>query len=518
METNWGNGKKEQNGDRIINLPDPILHQILSSIDMKCVVQMSILSRRLRDLWTYLPYLNFDHELFPIEGNNKKEYFMDFVDRVIFARNGATIQKFQLFGGSYCDFDRIDSWVGVAVRCKVQELHLNFSTRRPVLMLPHSLFTCKSLTVLKFNLGSDSNRPELILPDSSALTGLKTLHLGSFSLVDGELAGKFFSSCPVLETLIITNCSLLTTTKDLHISALQLKKLVIEISVEDYEGFGHIQIFNGPVGCKIKISAPNLTSFRCRDYMARDYTIENICFPYNADMDLILKNQLDNELTALLSDSNELLSESKEIHAKYVVDWLGRFYDVKALSLSSLFIWVISDVRGIIEKGLPAPFFDLRYLKVKTTLYAVTIRGILYLLPRCPCIESLVFEIAGKNYRLSQIYQSWDEAKLNIPAKHYWESLFPSQCSLNHLKSLEIWNLFGYMHEVVLLKFLLKNAPVLERLTIHPSDEWKYDEDNRLVEFGKELQTFPRASPSVKTLLLSPRSKPRPCVHRTANE
>ncbi|KAJ4969724.1 hypothetical protein NE237_002823 [Protea cynaroides] len=121
--------------------------------------------------------------------------------------------------------------------------------------------------------------------------------------------------------------------KDLHISSLLLKKLVIEISVEDHKSFYHIQDFNGPTVCKIKICAPNLTSFRCRNNMARDYVLENICSPYNADIDVLLENHLDNELTTLPS-------ESREEHAKYVVDWLRRLYDVKALSLSSMFIWV----------------------------------------------------------------------------------------------------------------------------------------------------------------------------------
>ncbi|KAJ4979995.1 hypothetical protein NE237_010775 [Protea cynaroides] len=120
--------------------------------------------------------------------------------------------------------------------------------------------------------------------------------------------------------------------KDLHISSLLLKKLVIEISVEDHKSFDHIQDFNGPTVCKIKICAPNLTSFRCRNNMARDYVLENICSPYNADIDVFLENHLDSELTTLPS-------ESREEHAKYVVDWLRRLYDVKALSLSSMFIW-----------------------------------------------------------------------------------------------------------------------------------------------------------------------------------
>ncbi|KAJ4982065.1 hypothetical protein NE237_032902 [Protea cynaroides] len=273
-------------------------------------------------------------------------------------------------------------------------------------MLPHLLFTCKSLRVLKLDLGSNSKRPQLILPDSSALTGLKTLHLGSFSLVDGELAGKFFSSRPVLEKLMITNCNLMTM-KDLHISSLLLKKLVIEISVEDHKSFDHIQDFNGPT----------------------------------VYIDLFLENHLDNELTTLPS-------ESREEHAKYVVDWLRRLYDVKALSLSSMFIWSLET--GLFFCSGPAKVLagnsfqvciwnlwlsNVLYLKMKTRLHTDSICGLLYLLKRCPGVESLVFEIAGKKYLLSPIYQSWDEAKLNIPTKLYWESLFPlnARCIISSL-------------------------------------------------------------------------------------
>lgn len=46
--------------DRISILPDVLLHQIPVLIDLKEVVQTSILSKRWRHLWATLPIPNFD--------------------------------------------------------------------------------------------------------------------------------------------------------------------------------------------------------------------------------------------------------------------------------------------------------------------------------------------------------------------------------------------------------------------------------------------------------------------------
>ncbi|XWS59182.1 hypothetical protein CRYUN_Cryun08bG0099800 [Craigia yunnanensis] len=50
--------------DRLSDLPDCLIHHILSLIDIKSAVQTCILSRRWNNLCTSLPKLNFDSQSF----------------------------------------------------------------------------------------------------------------------------------------------------------------------------------------------------------------------------------------------------------------------------------------------------------------------------------------------------------------------------------------------------------------------------------------------------------------------
>lgn len=50
--------------DRISDLPDDIIYYIFSFLDMKDVIQTTILSRKWKNTWTRVPHLNFDGNLF----------------------------------------------------------------------------------------------------------------------------------------------------------------------------------------------------------------------------------------------------------------------------------------------------------------------------------------------------------------------------------------------------------------------------------------------------------------------
>ncbi|PIA57988.1 hypothetical protein AQUCO_00500132v1 [Aquilegia coerulea] len=120
--------KSIENPDKLSSLPEPILHHILSFLDMKHVVQTSILSTRWRYLWVSLPFLSFDHAVFlrclescsPIYPYKK---FVDFVDQVLFHRNNSIIQKFKL-KDDCCFPTHMDSWIRVAVWRNVEQIHL----------------------------------------------------------------------------------------------------------------------------------------------------------------------------------------------------------------------------------------------------------------------------------------------------------------------------------------------------------------------------------------------------------
>ncbi|KAI3713746.1 hypothetical protein L1987_72332 [Smallanthus sonchifolius] len=79
-----GHGKRRMNveGDRISDLPDDLIHKILSFIDIRDAIGTSVLSSRWRFIWTSKPYLNFSSENF-----DKLSKFSEFVTHVLSRRN-----------------------------------------------------------------------------------------------------------------------------------------------------------------------------------------------------------------------------------------------------------------------------------------------------------------------------------------------------------------------------------------------------------------------------------------------
>ncbi|CAL1375730.1 unnamed protein product [Linum trigynum] len=69
--------------DRLSDLPDEVLHFILSCVDSESAVRSGILSNRWRSLWKTVPVLNFDGESF----NDDEQSFKRHVDRFLYLRS-----------------------------------------------------------------------------------------------------------------------------------------------------------------------------------------------------------------------------------------------------------------------------------------------------------------------------------------------------------------------------------------------------------------------------------------------
>ncbi|CAM0942707.1 unnamed protein product [Alopecurus aequalis] len=73
-------GKRRRVDDRLSNLPDCLLHNILSSLGSQQAVQTSRLSRRWRHLWRHVPCAYIDEREFAVD---KWERFEDFTDHIL---------------------------------------------------------------------------------------------------------------------------------------------------------------------------------------------------------------------------------------------------------------------------------------------------------------------------------------------------------------------------------------------------------------------------------------------------
>ncbi|KAK6804297.1 hypothetical protein RDI58_002081 [Solanum bulbocastanum] len=153
--------------DRISSLPDDVLHNILSSLFIFDVVQLSVLSKRWRYVWTMLPYLHFDIDKFYSQRIQRycdfviAGRFEDFINWVLISQGDTyklyqlCIVQFLLCFDNLFDEATILRWINhVTTRRNVQELVLKFRLGK-AFELPYCLVTCQSLQVLKLHLSGD---------------------------------------------------------------------------------------------------------------------------------------------------------------------------------------------------------------------------------------------------------------------------------------------------------------------------------------------------------------------------
>lgn len=185
--------------DRISDLPDALIHHILSFRDMTYAIDTSYLSRRWRNVWKSLPILNLDSFRFLRnyeEGERWLAGFLDFVDRVLLFRDDSDIRRFELdlLKGEYkdcpkCDIitGRVHTWMHALVRRNIQEVSIGIYLDMSLFIhIPQCLLNCKSLTSLELVM-KGKHRSAVILPKYSMhLPSLKSLVLKSLAVFEVE--------------------------------------------------------------------------------------------------------------------------------------------------------------------------------------------------------------------------------------------------------------------------------------------------------------------------------------------
>ncbi|KAK9269655.1 hypothetical protein L1049_001433 [Liquidambar formosana] len=242
----------DEGEDRISNLPDSVLHHILSFLPTKYAVGTCILSKRWQFMWTSISNIDFCDFMFyscekkysfPLETTS----FSNCVERVLILRDASIIKKFRLRCFASIDASHVHTWISAAIRHGVQELEL--STHSTNIALPYCLFICESLTILKLGSGSI-----LKVPTSIYFPNLKTFHLDQVTFIDDLSTQKLFSNCPVLQELSLTEC-VWNNIKSTTIRVPSLKRLTI-----DYIPYCSVDVI---LDCEINVYAENLIYFNC---------------------------------------------------------------------------------------------------------------------------------------------------------------------------------------------------------------------------------------------------------------
>ncbi|KAF7078061.1 hypothetical protein CFC21_082542 [Triticum aestivum] len=233
--------------DRISELPDVLLHHVLSLLPVHEAVQTSVLARRWRYLWKHIPVLR-------LLGPNKKRFtsaedFDKFVNHLISLRGhlplvSCEIQAYPTSDDYAGEPDEplpniyFDSWIQYALLCKVQVLK-----------------------IIGDDVGAET---ELIVPlISQHLRSLEVHHV----LVEKDFVD--FSSCPMLEELKMQHCGLWVR----KMSFPSLKRLWLTEC-------------NFPEAYRVCISAPSLVSLRLHDSGGKTPLLESMPLLDTASLDL----------------------------------------------------------------------------------------------------------------------------------------------------------------------------------------------------------------------------------------
>ena len=188
------------NEDRISDLPEALLMQILSSLATKNVIATSVLSKGWRSLWKKVPSIKFDSWYHKTEPHR----FSEIVYKSLLSYNSPVLDSFYLVDMCVSEVsDDITIWIGIAfarhVRKLVLKLLLDEKYYGNLIRFPSVFCNCNNtldtLEISKLFL--------LDFPSRVGLKSLKKLHLSCVNFRDDESVCNLLCGCASLEDLVV---------------------------------------------------------------------------------------------------------------------------------------------------------------------------------------------------------------------------------------------------------------------------------------------------------------------------
>ncbi|OAO92983.1 hypothetical protein AXX17_AT5G02100 [Arabidopsis thaliana] len=200
-----------RSSDSISNLPDEILHHILSFIpETNLVIRTSVLSKRWRHVWSKTPHLSFEWLM----------VFPKLINKTLASYTASKITSFHLCTSYSHEAGHVHSSIEFAMSHNVDNLSLAFSSFPPYNKFPDFFYTSSSLK--RVELRSASLTPSCIV----SWTSLRDLSLTRCKLSDISFL-KILSGCPILESLSLNICEslkYLDLTKSLRLTRLEIER------------------------------------------------------------------------------------------------------------------------------------------------------------------------------------------------------------------------------------------------------------------------------------------------------
>ncbi|RHN56277.1 putative F-box domain, leucine-rich repeat domain, L domain-containing protein [Medicago truncatula] len=317
--------------DRLSELPDHLILQILSFLFAKQAVQTCILSKRFDNLWKRLPTLRLTSSSF----KHLKD-FTKFVSKILSLRDHSTsLHSLTFHRHSLVEPHLLKRVLKYAVSHNVEQIYVR--VKCDIQHFPPTLFSSHTLTSLKLALVHPKiyAKRALFPTNSINLPSLTTLclHLFAFS-VNNDGCAEPFSIFNKLNTLVIDKCEV-EDSQNLWISSATLVKLTIV--TRDYP----------PDDCiEIELSTPNLCTF----------TFIGSPFHklYGSKTNLASIKHVDIDVNLMASSAE---------YSSFLLNWLIQLTNIKSLTLSSPTLQVLFLVSDLLKVELSS-LSNLKSLKV----------------------------------------------------------------------------------------------------------------------------------------------------------
>ncbi|KAL9145930.1 hypothetical protein ABFS82_13G077400 [Erythranthe guttata] len=394
--------------DRFSDLPDSVITHILSFLRTKVSVRTSILARRWRYLWSYVPTLNFKFSVYEVTHCVNQ----DTLNRVMLQYKAEIMNSFSL----YCEFNtsayQLETWVIFAVKRHVQKLNRSFSFG---VDLPPCIFTCKTLVDLRVDFNG-------VTPPTSGpvcLPCLKKLHLCCSSQYEpDEYLPHILSGCPVLEELTI---NIFTVFVSCTISSPIIKSLTVDFDYKTSSKSNYNHDY------KLVINTPALTYLNVVDWSCQSIKSGSLTSLIEADIEL--------------QNSDEM--HDHFLYSRSLVEFIDMLRNVKRLRLNlQCYPEIISSV---FSASMAIRFRNL--IKLELTGHSWFLSKFLQ---NADNLEILILKEVGEGTKA-------------------WNWIEPEQvptCLLSHLRIIRLCG--DVESELVfnIVRYILKNGKVMERIEI----------------------------------------------------
>ncbi|AEE32659.1 F-box/RNI-like/FBD-like domains-containing protein [Arabidopsis thaliana] len=322
--------------DRISQLPEPLISEILFHLSTKDSVRTSALSTKWRYLWQSVPGLDLD----PYASSNTNT-IVSFVESFFDSHRDSWIRKLRLDLGYHHDKYDLMSWIDAATTRRIQHLDVHcFHDNK----IPLSIYTCTTLVHLRLRWAVLTN------PEFVSLPCLKIMHFENVSYPNETTLQKLISGSPVLEELILFS-TMYPKGNVLQLRSDTLKRLDINEFID------------------VVIYAPLLQCLRAKMYSTKNFQIISSGFPAKLDIDFV---------------NTGGRYQKKKVIEDILID-ISRVRDLVISSNTWKEFFLYSKSR---------PLLQFRYIShLNARFYISDLEMLPTLLESCPKLESLILEM-----------------------------------------------------------------------------------------------------------------------------